>query len=688
MKNSFKQLLAVLLIGSIYLSFSSCKDSENVTDAPNSPEDITLSKESESARALLSVLNFTSELDSLPDNWNSNSFNVEPTVGVVNDASTPYVRYVPVINKEEAITKYNSFAWKGISEEGTSSTWTIENIGSMTFNVIDQADVIATLDINIKQQPHLTQIRFVPASALGSNGLFSITDEPYYSFGDIISLKEGNNTSYWVCVRPCSKLDDKGKSHWVSFQLNAWDDNKKNKVSSGSINFKRLHDSDYQDYYLPYQLGDSREHLQNFFRLLMVLDAPALQENFIRSGIGTNNPVELNYTKVNMISKLWDKNNYWQKILPEHVTREDLSSIFRKDQTEVNVFYNGCTKTPSVYMATLQGKELNLKNADEKDKDEIKWRRTVAGCDFSDYAKWGIQHDGFNPAFPIKELPKRGFIVRYKTGAKLVGKFGGGNDQDYRHSFMKKHSDIIQDIYVFNKDKEILDKGSSALGDNILDPDGTDEVCVLNNSNSAPQSWNDNSYFFKYRAASHNTENVFLQEKNISSCAYMHLLNALMADYAGRLDIVDKLPKFSSDYSLGLVALNSGLGTLNIEQIVNFKALDNKGLPIEGKKDIANLEKFIITFPFKDKKLEEGYYYTADLVYDIHKGEYEILYNFSPIHIAQNGFLCLKSYKDLGMTEPLLEDGQKFYQTYLLKDRDNTKKEAIDFLKKYAPNLK
>ena len=55
MKKSNFRLLAMLLIGSFALSFTSCKDSENVSNNPNSPENSLLSKESESALALAKI---------------------------------------------------------------------------------------------------------------------------------------------------------------------------------------------------------------------------------------------------------------------------------------------------------------------------------------------------------------------------------------------------------------------------------------------------------------------------------------------------------------------------------------------------------------------------------------------------------------------------------------------------------
>ena len=694
MQKSVKQLLALLLIGSFALSFSSCKDSENVSDDPNSPENLSQSKESETAQALLSILSFTSEMDSLPDNWASNSFTVEPTVGIINDASTPYVRYIPVRNKEEAITKYNSFANEGIDENEKSSSWNIENVGSMTFNVLDQTDVTATLDINIKQQPHLTQIRFVPASALGSNA--SVKEDPYYSFGDIVYLQEGQNHSYWVCVRPCSKLDNKETSHWLSFQLNDWEDDKYKMVKSGSVNFKRLHSTGYQDYYLPDNLGDEsggREHLQNLFRLLMVLNNPNKYGQFSQSGLGSNNPAELTQDMVSTISQFWEDNDnaYWKRILPEKVSRADIHNAIENEQ-EVNVFYKGFSSTPAVYLAKLAGDNLEfLYGTKNKKNDKITWTREKGGVDFHDYAKWGLQQAEVNANNKkIKELPDKGFIVRYKTGAQLVGSWG--NDDDYKHSFTLEHSNI-KDVYVYNQMKKTADIGASVMGDIIENPttESAEEYCVLNNSKDAPEYWSNSSFYLSPWSPESGTSKLFLQNKKISKDAYIHLLTALMLNSKeydayvkttgeGALqvtqeykDVVDNLfsemnDEFSFDEKDDMSA------------IVDFKTLDSNFQEFTVTSgNISRLTYFRIKFPYADPTYGNEQFRMAYLYYNMKKNSFMVK-DEARLYKSYGNFLYnLKAYKDIRTSKPIINENQTF-RKIVDENRQSYKKASINYL--------
>ena len=424
MKKSFYLFAALLLTGVFALSLSSCKDNDD-TNGGSTPEEMAQSKDSESAKGLLSVLSFTSELDSLPDNWYASNYTVEPTVGTVNDPSTPFVRYVPVQDKEEAIAKYNSIAHQVISEGSTSATFNIENVGSVKFNVLDQTDVIATLDVDIKQQPHLTQVRFVPVSAIGDNA--SLKGEPYYNFGDVVKVKEGTSNeadayTYWICVRPCSKTAKKGTSHWMSFNLNDFDAPTKYGVPSSSVNIKQLLKKNYGDYYLPTQLGNesgSREHLQNLFKLLYILNKPSRYANFPK-GLGGIDKDELTQEKVEEISRLWEANGVWNTVFPSIWANDNLVSCFNADKPVVNVFYYGyhsssIWSTVSVHRAQLSGNNLKL----TLDK-EIEWSRGKEGVDFRCYAKDG-KNDLNGGMASIKDLPEYGFIVRYKTGQQLIG---------------------------------------------------------------------------------------------------------------------------------------------------------------------------------------------------------------------------------------------------------------------------
>lgn len=698
MKKSSRLFMASLLIGGLALSFSSCKDSENVSNIPNTPEEIAQSKETEMAKNLLSILSFTSELDSLPDNWFANNYTQEPTIGDVVDASTPFVRYVAVQDKNEAINKYNSFANNGIEEGSTSASWNVEGVGSVNFNVLDQADVFATLDLNIKQQPHLSQIRFVPASALGDNASFK--GEPYYTFGDVVALHEGNpgiagNTSYWICVRPCSSLESKKKSHWMSFQLNDWDSKNTKGVPSGSVNIKKLTESGKQDYYLPTKLGnesESREHLVNLFNLLRIIDnTNRYTTAAYPNGIGGVSRAEFSQNNAEKVAANWDKYEIWKKVLPQGVNQQDLKRYFSQNE-EINVFYYGYHSTPSVYRSklTLDNNEA-LKGPNQKESDELSWKRGIEGVDFREYITKGAKGKDWN----VKDLPNTGFIVRYKTGAQLVGSYG--NDDHPTKSFTEDSKDIT-DLYVYRTEKNNTSNyGTAAMGDCLVITDDVFDVCVLNNTKEAPNTWNDCSYFFAFN----NSEDIVMQDKAISTSAYLHLLNALILDseayklYTSAAG-TNKMPKFTSNYEKGLknmllklkkniddAFINTGIvyDDNQIIETLEFKAEDANGGNFFNEDNIKNLAKFSIQIAFVDQNTKADKYNTATLTYNLKTGKYT-LSNITRNVDRKSYIFNLKAYKD---AEQLVINDENLdfekNENYDNAEREVIKQESIAFLK-------
>ena len=679
MKKSFKLMMALLLISSFVLSFSSCKDSENVTDDPNSPENIALSKETESARALKSFLSFTSGLDSLPDNWASNNFTIEANVGVVNDKANPYVRYIPVLNKEEAITQYNSFAVQSISNNATSGSWSGENVGSLSFKVLDQADVTATLDVNIKQLPHLTQIRFVPASALGENA--RMDGEPYYTFGDVIELTEGTNKSYWICARPCSKLEAKTTSHWLSFNLNDID-----AKSPAVPNFKKFTKNKYYDYYLPTKLGNESEsliHLQNLFKLLKIIDNPQTAQyfNITENGFGGLKEAEFSELQRTNLSTYWNERNIWNKILPKEFSSTDLN-YYLETKKAVNVFYNGHSykgTTPHVWMAKLTGDDLQC------EAKYLEWKRTVSGVDFRNYAEKGRITNNDTGV-----LPDNGLIVRYKTGAELIDKTRSlflqesPNDEAPEESFTKKHSNTIKDIFVYKEVKKSIDGGSSVMGDLITNEDNSKEVCVLSYSDKVPAKWGHFSYYFKLWEPS-NQDDYILQEKDISTLAYIHLLNAIIlksdeySEYCATQGDILNLPSY---YKAGLTELYNNLsaitgGAKELKNLVKFEALDKDGKVVTDN-NVKNLDHFVIALPYKDKSLATGFK-DADLLFDVKTEKYGITSNANVHTSVSHGILSLKAYTDVNSTKPMLSEGQAFTES-ITSNRQFVKAACFDFI--------
>lgn len=487
-------------------------------------------------------------------------------------------------------------------------------LGGVVFNVLDQSDVTATLDINIKQQPHLTQIRFVPASALGTNT--NIGGEPYYTFGDIVKLTEGDNTSYWICARPCSQLKRKGKSHWLSLNLN--------KLGSEKSNFTKFSKSGFYDYILPTDLGNeagSLEHLQNLIKVLAIIDDPANAKKMSldTKGLGGLPEAEFDNTKRKKISTSWAFYNYWQTILPSFFSRKSFQNCLYDDQS-INVFYHGHSyydkvdkflveTNPSVWMA-----KINPTTFQKVSSGLLKWTRTPKAVDFSDtYAEYG----GFID--PEKGLPETGLIVRYKTGAQLVGK--SGDDEAPLESFTEKHNDMIEDVFVYGKEKSV----DVIMGDQILSDSEGDQICVVSPSES-------NSYYATFISSFNENATYPLSETAIP--VYFHVLNAVMqncnlhSQYAGLLDGF-----FPTSYLKAINYLYENYKEIynnerELSQDVTIKLYSKKD-KLGNRTELTNantfkdLELFTILFPYKESRSSNAINIAA-LSFNLRTREYHL----------------------------------------------------------------
>ena len=203
-----------LLLLSLAFSLTACSDDDN--KAPDSkPEEVKPDdKHSEQATALLTILDALAEVDSLPDNWNSPDFTAAATYGKALDAANPHVRSAAVSGLEEAIAVFNNLTDEDNDTWTQTKTWTCEGVGSLTYTLKNQSDCTATIDVNVPKLRGLSQIRLVPAEALGENGSFK--GQPYYTVGDVVKDADDH---YWICARGAYSKAGKEDTHWFSFML-------------------------------------------------------------------------------------------------------------------------------------------------------------------------------------------------------------------------------------------------------------------------------------------------------------------------------------------------------------------------------------------------------------------------------------------------------------------------------------
>lgn len=471
-------LLAMLLIGSITLSFTSCSDKEiNDTEVfdPSDP----YGKTTADAISLMAILGGTTEFDSLPDNWNKKNYTLEPTIGRVLDNADPYVRSVACASEQEAIQFFNSITMGGLSSDATSGTWSKEGIGSLKLQVVKKDGIFATIDFNIQQLPHLNQIRFIDKSLLGENA--GEKKKPYYQIGDVIIVYDDKNKldinkkRAWLCVRGCNNDFDKGKSHWVSFDLA--DENYKyfKQNSNKNLAYMTLPTKLCKD---PSQAKD----ILNAVKFFVAISNPEAYDTLqaFKDGLGGFGKVTYSKKIVQNISSRWRTKNLVKYFLPEQTIKDDILSydnIIAKGN-KVNFYYHGYSTALFSSDITLYGREIGIDQSGKfysQEADDT-WTPDDKAVDIQTYVKGGSRiYDGIsNPQGRTKDYA---LVIRCKTGKELCGEGKiGGDDPDNWLPFAGNH---INEVFHYDPSTAVDEEEPYKIGDRAESSDGSIWTCVL-----------------------------------------------------------------------------------------------------------------------------------------------------------------------------------------------------------------
>ena len=262
MKKMFRFALMAAMVCGLSFAATSCKDDDNDDANDNGSGNGEPTAEElavEHAETFWSVAaNLVSPFD-VTTEYEDKTF--EPTIGSPLDGSST-IRVVNCGSMASAASRFTSITGVEIDENTTSYTYQNDAVGTLVYTKTDNATSLATIDVNIKQIPHLQQIVFKTSEQMGANGKFNGT--AYYSFGDVIALDNDDlSAEYWVCVRPALGPAGKDDTHWVTVdelpKKNVWNYHGKKK----DIEFN-----------LPTQLGEDFGQMQNLAELLYAVCNP------------------------------------------------------------------------------------------------------------------------------------------------------------------------------------------------------------------------------------------------------------------------------------------------------------------------------------------------------------------------------------------------------------------------------
>ena len=404
MKKTWKWMLMAVVVLGLGMGVTACSDDDDDKKGGQTTEEMgadPYDKHGEAGTALMTLLSQLATVDSLPDNWRDATF--EPSVGMALDASQPFVRTITVNSAAEAVIRYNSLTDKNLPASTKNDTYTVDGVGTLTLNVAGGGDVLATIDVNVKQLPKLTQLRLVTTSSIGENGSFK--GEPYYHFGDIVKDKDG---CHWICVRPAYSPDGKEDTHWMSFQL-------------ATSNIKEYTKKNRQKQTVPQDLGVQKEKMQYLAQLLAILADP---DGYIKkvdndgnyfnnstTGLGGLAAAAMPADSLWYVARGYNMSNqqFWKTIAPSGISANDFKECFNhKDVTFVYSSYKTSGNNIQLPIVTYTG-------------DFYVNAPTYATVTNSMDQEFNIQNTYTvngkrgNPNYPLGDA----FVVRYKTGKQL-----------------------------------------------------------------------------------------------------------------------------------------------------------------------------------------------------------------------------------------------------------------------------
>ena len=264
----------------------------------------------------------------------------------------------------------------GIDENTATYTFKDKEIGTLTYTKVTDGTAWATVDVSIKQVPHLTKIIYRSADQGDTNGGVTNGGRAYYRFGDIVARTRpsDNVKEYWVCVRPAFDPEGKGTTHWASVSPvpadNIWSYTGSNKKV-----YKLFKD-------IPYD----KEHMQNLAEMLYAIyrsDKWAMNiEAYSTSGFfGPGGlPIFHDFNKKNIgyhnryfwenVRNIWEQRNYLSLLfgtvggayIIENIDQDGLYLLYKN--CSWNTWWsNGPTFYQAHYVNTPDGVNANMQTS-------------------------------------------------------------------------------------------------------------------------------------------------------------------------------------------------------------------------------------------------------------------------------------------------------------------------------------
>jgi len=426
MKKTTNWMLMALLTVGLGMNLASCKEDEMSEEEKEWQKSDPYGKGSEEALDFWTVISQLTDLQTLPNDWKTATF--EPTIGTASETD-PYTRIVVVQDVAEAIAAYSCLIGlaESLPDYTSGNNYSNNRVGTLNYARSRDGQSVATVEVNIKQLPKLKKIVYMTPEQIGDNA--SLTGSAYYHFGDVVSRvrPEDGETEYWICVNPASHLTGKTVSHWISVS------------DLPAKNVYTWTRSDEVDVVLPTAICSKYTYIHDFAELVYALTHP--DQYFANLGQNTSLTIFSGFSRKNLnyinkwyfarIDRAWQEKGLYSQVL--YTTNDEL-----KNRQELDIFCKGYSwvmgKTGTLYTYTYSGP--NWKTAT--------WTKRT--YDFKDTSKppfnihlWGIAGKGNS-----NWEPHNAYVVRYATGEMLCKMAGAAYD-------WKTALSGCTDVYVYNK---------------------------------------------------------------------------------------------------------------------------------------------------------------------------------------------------------------------------------------------
>lgn len=433
MKKIMNFALMTLLVGGLSFAVTSCKDDDdnNNGGGGNTPEE----QIAENAETFWGVAaNLVSPFD-VTDDYENKTF--EPTIGEPVDGSST-IRVVSTGNMEAAAERFADLTGAPVDENTTTYTYHDDAVGTLVYTKTNDGTSLATVDVSIKQIPHLQKIVYKTPEQMGTNSTFKGT--PYYSFGDVIlRYNQDDQPEYWVCIRPAIGDAGKEKTHWMTVSRLPQD------------NTKLLYDGLNVIAQVPTKLGSSEEHMQNLAEMLYAMFNPDdWWENL------QNNPKVKLFHDLYHVRAQYFNQYYWKLLYKDWVKNGLFDMVFGYNAEQMKDFVNnpdGLNILSKGYTGKVGLYQWNFKNGTGNKSNMHDMKSSVVKKEGTGVSRMNLFYDQYyenhwvNEAFFGDANPR--FVFRTAEGKELLG------STPDKFTTIASTTKNISDVFVFNREHKV-----------------------------------------------------------------------------------------------------------------------------------------------------------------------------------------------------------------------------------------